>query len=159
MNGSVISIAIASDVGRPTMTVPDVRAVPGRGLEGDRYFNRACASNVATPPAEQITLIETENLEEFNRQYGTAFTAADTRRNIATRGIRLNDLEGHDFMVGEVRLRGLELCEPCSYLVSLTVPEVLKGLLHKAGLRAEILSEGVIRQGDSIGPVGDGDHR
>ena len=83
-----------------------------------------------------------------------AFTAADARRNVVTLGVRLNDLVGQEFCVGAVRIRGLRLCEPCSYLAKRSVPEVLKGLVHKGGLRAQILSEGVIGVGDRIEAVG-----
>jgi len=150
MNGIVVSIAIAPKSGEPAMNVTDVRALPGLGLEGDRYFNNARASAGETLPEEQITLIEIEHVEAFNAEYGRSYSAADTRRNIATRGIPLNDLEGREFRIGDVRLKGLELCEPCNYLAKITTPDVLRGLLHKGGLRAQILSEGIIRVGDTI---------
>jgi MOSC domain-containing protein YiiM len=72
------------------------------------------------------------------------------RRNIVTDGVSLNDLVGKEFYVGEVRIRGIRLCEPCSYLAKISFPEILKGLVHKGGLRAQILSEGLIRVGDTI---------
>lgn len=153
MKGSVVSIAIAPAAGEPARLVSDVRAIPGQGLEGDRYFNLSRTSGNPTEPGEQVTLIETENVEAFNREYGASYTPAEMRRNIATRGIALNDLEGREFTIGEVRARGIELCEPCKYLAEITTGDVLRGLVHKAGLRAEILSEGTIRVGDAVEPV------
>lgn len=154
MKGSVVSIAIAPNEGEPTTLVSDVRAIPGQGLEGDRYFNISRTSGIPTAPKSQITLIETEKVETFNQEYGASYTPAEMRRNIATQGIELNDLAGREFTIGEVRVRGIELCEPCSYLAEITTGDVLRGLVHKAGLRAEILSEGIIRVGDTIQPAG-----
>ena len=129
----------------------EVRAVPGKGLEGDRYF---AGSGTFSPepqkPDFEITLIEQENVDAFAEGSGLTFTAENARRNIVTTGVRLNDLVDKEFLVGEVRLRGHRLCEPCDYLSKSTHPEVLKGLLHKGGLRAQILTEGVIRVGDGV---------
>lgn len=154
MNGVVVSIAIAPTTADRPDLLPEVRVVPGRGLEGDRYFHRNGTSPSEEHKAdEEVTLVEVENIEEFNRQYGTSFTPADTRRNIATSGIRLNDLAEREFRIGEVRFKAHGLCEPCKYLTTVMVPEVLEGLLHKGGLRAQIISEGVIHVGDIIEPV------
>lgn len=151
MNGKVVSIGIAPTTADRADTVQEVRAVPGLGLEGDRYFHRNGTPSAEEHKAdEEVTLVEAENIEEFNRRYGTDFTPVDTRRNIATSGIRLNDLVEREFRIGEVRFKAHRLCEPCQYLSTLMVPEVLEGLLHKGGLRAQILSEGVIRVGDVI---------
>ena len=129
----------------------EVRAVPGQGLEGDRYFSGA---GTFSPPRQnpdfEITFIEQENIEAFARESALPFTSLHARRNIVTEGVSLNDLAGKEFYVGEVRIRGIRLCEPCSYLAKISFPETLKGLVHKGGLRAQILSEGVIRVGDTI---------
>jgi len=129
----------------------EVRAVPGHGLEGDRYFS---GTGTFSPPSRnpdfEITFIEQENIESFARESGLPFTSLHARRNIVTVGVNLNELAGKEFFVGEVRIRGLRLCEPCTYLAKISFPETLKGLVHKGGLRAQILSEGLIRVGDPI---------
>jgi MOSC domain-containing protein YiiM len=93
-----------------------------------------------------------EALEAFQHEHGVELTAADSRRNVATRGVRLNDLVGKQFAVGEVVLQGLRLCEPCSHLAQLTCREVLPGMVNRAGLRAQILTGGVVRVGALIRP-------
>ena len=128
-----------------------VRAVPGQGLEGDRYSSGTGTFSPGQPkPDFEITFIEQEKIEAFARESNLQFTALHARRNIVTEGVSLNDLAGKEFYVGEVRIRGIRLCEPCTYLAKISFPETLKGLVHKGGLRAQILSEGVIRVGDAI---------
>lgn len=90
-------------------------------------------------------MIESEKIETFARESKLEFTAIHARRNIVTCGVDLNELVGKEFMAGPVRVRGMRLCEPCSYLAKISYPEALRGLVHKGGLRARILSEGVIR--------------
>ena len=129
----------------------EVRAVPGRGLEGDRYFaGQGTFSPKSPEPDFEITFIEQEKIEAFARERALDFTAIHARRNIVTQGVDLNGLVGKEFYVGDVRIRGIRLCEPCNYLAKITYPEVLKGLVHQGGLRARILSEGMIRVGDLI---------
>jgi MOSC domain-containing protein YiiM len=148
---SVEQILIATSPTIPMASRSEVRAVPGKGLEGDRYFVGAGTfSPNPQKPDFEITLIEKEKVEAFARDSGLPFTAADARRNIVTQGVDLNALVGKEFSVGPVRLRGIRLCEPCSHLAKASFPETLKGLAHKGGLRAQILSEGSIRRGDSI---------
>jgi MOSC domain-containing protein YiiM len=118
---------------------------------GDRYFlGLGTFSPQPQKPDFEITLIEQENVDGFAAESGLAFMARHARRNVVTKGVRLNELVGHEFYVGEVRVRGIRLCEPCSHLARSSFPETLKGLVHKAGLRAQILSEGEIRVGDQI---------
>jgi MOSC domain-containing protein YiiM len=129
----------------------EVRAVPGRGLEGDRYFaGEGTFSPHPQKPDFEITLIENEKIEAFAFESGLPFTASHARRNLVTEGVDLNALVGREFLVGEVRLRGIRLCEPCNYLAKTTFPETLKGLVSKGGLRAQIVTEGVIRVGDAV---------
>ncbi|HEV8543790.1 MAG TPA: MOSC domain-containing protein [Verrucomicrobiae bacterium] len=129
----------------------DARAVPGKGLEGDRYFvGLGTFSPKLAKPDFELTLIESEKIEDFARASGLMFTSFHARRNIVTEGIDLNELAGKEFLLGDVRIRGIRLCEPCSYLAKISFPETLSGLLHKAGLRAQIVSEGVIHVGDLI---------
>jgi MOSC domain-containing protein YiiM len=141
--GWVVSIHAAPRRGAPAVEVPQARVVPGQGLEGDRHFGN-------TAPDRQLTLIEAEALEALHRDYGLPLNRGQARRQVVTRGVPLNHLVGREFRVGDVRLRGIRLCEPCEHLVSLTDPKVLRGLVHRGGLRAEILSEGVIRAGDLV---------
>lgn len=128
-----------------------VRAVPGRGLEGDRYFmGVGTFSSKPQKPDFELTLIEQENVHAFAADSGLEFTASHARRNILASGVRLNELVGQEFYVGEVRIRGIRLCEPCSHLAKNSFTEALQGLVHRGGLRAQILSEGVINVGDRI---------
>lgn len=129
-------------------------AVPGKGLEGDRYFSGIGTFSPGTRrPDFEVTLIEQERIEVFARESGLPFTAMRARRNLVTEGVNLNDLVGKEFFVGPVRIRGIRLCEPCDYLAKISFPETLKGLVNKGGLRAQILSEGIIRVGDDIRPA------
>lgn len=128
-----------------------VRAVPGRGLEGDRYFlGTGTFSPQPQKPDFELTLMEQEQIEAFARSSGLPFTAAHARRNVITEGLDLNALVGREFHLGEVLIRGLRLCEPCNYLAKISFPETLKGLVHRGGLRAQILSAGTIRVDDTI---------
>ena len=125
--------------------------MPGYGLEGDRYFNGlGTFSPQPQRPDFQITFIEREKIDLFASESGLLFTAFHARRNIVTEGVDLNSLVDREFLVGQVRIRGIRLCEPCSHLAKISFPEALKALVHKAGLRAQILSEGYIRIGDHI---------
>jgi MOSC domain-containing protein YiiM len=161
-HGQVVSLHIARQAGAPLEHVAEVRAVPGRGLEGDRYF-LGCGHYSARPSfgGREVTLIEMETIDALEQgvvnaageRLGIKVTAAETRRNIATLGVPLNHLVGQTFWVGPVPMRGTRLCEPCQYLEDLTErPRLMSGLLHRGGLRAQILSEGIIRVGDGIRP-------
>jgi MOSC domain-containing protein YiiM len=147
--GTVISINIASEAEAPMQSVPEVRALPGKGLEGDRYF--AQKGTFAKPqPDRELTLIEAEAIEAMKSELGVDYGLSDSRRNVVTRGVPLNHLVGKEFWIGEVKARGLRLCEPCSHLQRLSHEKVLPGLVHRGGLRAQILSEGTIRVGQTI---------
>lgn len=148
--GTVVSINIASTGGAPVSCVDQVRAVPGRGLEGDRYFNKSGTFSPTWSPDRAVTLIELEAIEALKRDYGIDLEPRHSRRNIVTRNIPLNHLVGREFRVGEVTLRGVKLCEPCSHLEGLTHEGVKRGLVHRGGLCAQILSEGTIAVGDSV---------
>ena len=148
--GSVVSIHIAPAAANLVLPVPEVRAVPGKGLEGDRYFNRAGTFSNKSGPDREVTLIEAEAIEALKRDYGVEIDPGASRRNLVTRGVPLNHLIGQEFRVGEVTLCGIRLCEPCSYLAKLTSQKVFAGLIHRGGLRAQILTAGTIRVGDAI---------
>ncbi len=148
--GEVVEINIAPEHEVLPEPVASVRAVPGRGLEGDRNFYQG--PGVQPKRDRELTLIATEALDALADEHGIELTAAESRRNLATRGIDLNALEGRRFRVGDVECEGIELCEPCSHLQGLTKPGVLRGLVHRGGLRAAILSEGEIAVGDPVVP-------
>lgn len=147
----LIEILTASSPASPMTAQAAARAVPGLGLEGDRYFDGTGTFSPDPRKADfELTLIEKEKIEAFARESGLPFTAADARRNLVTEGVDLNALVGREFRIGEVRVRGIRLCEPCNYLAKITFPETLRGLVHKGGLRAQILTEGTLRPGDPI---------
>src|ERR1051325_6666299 len=147
--GTVVSINIASSAEAPMRSVEEGRAVPGKGLEGDRYFVRQ-GTFYQPQPDRELTLVEAEAIEAFREDFKIDFDLAATRRNLVTRGVPLNHLVGKEFWIGEVKARGLRLCEPCSHLQKLTHPKVLPGLVHRGGLRAQILTEGMISVGAKV---------
>ena len=145
--GQVTHIFLAPSRGAPMHAVSAVEAVHDEGLRGDRYVearNRRGADY-------QVTLIELENIEAFTRETGLPLAPEAPRRNIVTSGIRLNDLCGKRFIVGGSVFEGIELCEPCSLFAKRTHRESLRFFIRRGGLRARILSGGVIRIGDSVG--------
>lgn len=148
-SGVVAAIHIGPKRLEAMASVAEVNAVAGLGLEGDRYA-REKGTFSKKLPNNQVTLIEQEALEAADRDYKLELSPAESRRNILTIGIALNHLVGREFRVGEARLRGLKLCEPCSHLKKLTNKEVIRALKHRGGLRAEILEGGQIRVGDVI---------
>jgi MOSC domain-containing protein YiiM len=149
--GRVVEINISGEHKMLPQPVKAVRAVAGRGLEGDRYFKARGAPKADR--MEDLTLVATEALEAQRSEHGLEMTAAESRRNLATRGVDLNALVGRRFRVGDAECRGIELCEPCNGLAKLTERGVLKGLLHRGGLNAAILSDGEIAVGDRIVPL------
>jgi len=134
------------------VSVPAVRAVPGQGLEGDRYHARKGTYSPTHGPSREVTLIESEAVEALRRDYEVEFEAGMSRRNIVTRGVPLNHLVGREFRIGEVALRGIRLCEPCGHLEEVSGRPVRKGLVHRGGLRAQVVTGGTIRPGDPIEP-------
>src|ERR1700686_690218 len=150
--GTIISINIASEAEAPMQSVSEVRAIPGRGLEGDRYCNYKGPFSKPEPDRE-LTLIEAEAIEAMKRELDVDYGLGASRRNVVTRGVPLNHLVGKEFWIGEVKARGLRLCEPCSHLQKLSHEKVLPGLVHRGGLRAQILSEGTIRVGETVKEV------
>ncbi len=149
--GSVVSLQIASGEGQPMQAIEYAHAIPGRGIEGDRYYLGNGHFSKEGIKSYQITLIENETLIALKRDYGFELPPIDARRNIVTVGVPLNHLVWKEFYVGEVKVLGRRLCEPCFHLVKLTGNHLaLSGLLHRGGLRTQILTEGVIRPGDPI---------
>lgn len=150
VKGTVVSIHIASDAEGRMLPVTEVRAVPGKGLEGDRYFRQTGTYSVKPGTDREVTLIEAEAVEALRRDYGVTLEPGESRRNITTRGVPLNFLVGKEFRVGPVSLLGIRLCEPCGHLEDLTREGTRAGLVHRGGLRAQILTAGVIRAGDPV---------
>jgi MOSC domain-containing protein YiiM len=135
----VEAINIGPERGAELGPVESVQAVAGCGLEGDRHFRPD-----GQRPGGAITLVEAESLEDVG------LTGAQSRRQVVTRGVRLNDLVGKRFKVGDVECLGVELCEPCLHLQSLTRPGIIDELVHRAGLNADILNSGTISVGDPV---------
>src|SRR5262245_4058887 len=137
-------------VGEPQRAHERVHVVAGSGIEGDRYFGRR------DEPGQNITFIEAEEIEAFLNANERAHDLSGTGRNVVTRGVRLNALVGKEFTIGHARFRGIELCEPCrglgKKLESADVPAVMvvKSLVHRAGLRADVLASGDIAVGEQI---------
>ncbi len=150
MRAEVVSIHITPQAGGEMQEVPAVEAVAGQGLKGDRYYRREGTYSGKKDDLRQVTLIEIEALEALERDYHLSLSPRESRRNIATRGVALNHLVGKRFCVGEALLLGVELCEPCGYLEQKTGKPVRLGLIHRGGLRAQILEGGLIRVGDAI---------
>jgi len=149
--GHVVSIHIAEAAGGAVKSLDAVRAVPGRGLEGDRYFEHNGTYSDTPGTGRDLTLIESEQLESIGREYGIKLEPGQSRRNLTTRGVSLNELVDKEFKVGEVVVRGTRLCEPCAYLADLIGdPGALKAMVHRAGLRCDIVTEGTITVGDVV---------
>jgi len=144
--GSVRYIFTAPQRGAPMRSLGEVQALTDGGLDGDRY---ALAKHRKSADY-QITLIELEHIEAFAAISGLPLVPDQPRRNLVTLGVDLNALCGRRFLVRDVELEGLELCEPCSLFARRTHREALKFFVHKGGLRARILTGGLIRVGDSV---------
>lgn len=151
MSGEVVHIHITAKAEAEMIAVPEVRAVEGRGLEGDRYADAIGTWSETPGSGRHVTLIAEEMIQEIERSEGIRLAPGATRRNITTRGVALNDLVDREFSVGEVVLRGTRLCEPCAYLEGkIGEAGAIKALTHRAGLRCEIVSGGAIRVGNEI---------
>jgi MOSC domain-containing protein YiiM len=133
------AIHIGAQAGGPLQAVDSVRAIAGKGLEGDRKFKAGGAQ-----PGQALTLVEAENVEDVGLPGG------GTRRQLTVRGVRLNELVGKRFKVGDVECYGVQLCEPCLHLQEMTRPGIIDELVHRAGINADILTDGVISVGDEV---------
>jgi hypothetical protein len=144
-SGRVREVWVSPSAGEPATPLASGRALPGLGIDGDRHVTGA-GTFPSGLPGSALTLIEAEVCESFDPPLGPD----DHRRNVITRGVALNDLVGHEFTVGAVRCRGMRLCEPCTVVQRYAGRPVLRALVHRGGLRADILSEGEIHPGDEI---------
>jgi len=147
----VLAIYVSPKRLAPMEARDSVRAVAGTGIEGDHRFDPTGEIAKKKGPGREITLIEIEAVEAVFRDYKIQLGADQTRRNVITRGIALNHFIGKEFRVGDLRLQGVELCEPCARLESMTQKGVKEALIHRGGIRARILEGGTLRVGDAIG--------
>jgi MOSC domain-containing protein YiiM len=145
MSGKVVKIGISKNKGGKIVSLNDVEAIKGKGLVNERHFKENNEKRC------QITLIEIENINHYNKITGTTIPAINFLRNIVTEGTRLNELVGKEFFIGLVKLKAHDLCRPCKYLQeSLQQKNVVKEFLLTGGLRCEILSSGKIYINDQI---------
>jgi hypothetical protein len=143
--GTVVAIHIAAAAGEPTAALRVAQALADQGLAGDRHV-AGTGTFPSNLPGSALTLIEVEVCESFD----PPLEADEHRRNLVTRGIDLNGLVGREFTVGEVRCRGMRLCEPCTVVQGYSSRPVLRALVHRGGLRADILTNGAIHNGDPV---------
>jgi nucleoside-diphosphate-sugar epimerase len=146
VSAHVEAIFVASEPGELPAPVERIRAYAGRGLEGNRYF----WEDGDAPPGRGVTLIAAEAMDAVALEGNVSIEPAATRRNVLTRGIDVNELVGKRFRIGDVECEGVELCEPCTHLESMTEPGVIKALAHRGGLNADILTDGEINVGDPV---------
>ena len=154
MSGVVEGIFIAERPGQSMRSVPEVVGAAGHGLIGDRHCRPADASPLGPfDEVQDLSLVEAEVLELLRDQHGIELAGDETRRNVLTRGVRLNALIGQRFSLGELLCEGVEICEPCAHMQKKVGKPVLKPLVHRGGLRARILAGGTVRVGDPIAAV------
>ena len=148
--GTVLSIQIAPNGTDSLRNLEQINAIEGMGLEGDRYYNRTGTYSNKHDESREATFIESEALEALVKDYNVELKGTESRRNISTRGVALNHLVGKEFKVGEAVFRGIRLCEPCTHLEEVSGKPARKGLIHRGGLRAQIVKSGMIQVGDEI---------
>lgn len=154
MSGQIEEIYVTDKPAGELLSAKEVQIDAGKGIVGDRYYGKS--------PDDQITLVDAGVIDQVNAATGWQITPAETRRNVITRGIDLNQFETSQFRLGNAILEGVELCEPCAILGRILQTEersgaqVVQALTHKAGLRARILQGAVIRCGDTLSPLDDG---
>jgi MOSC domain-containing protein YiiM len=153
MVGYLEAIFISPTAKAQLIAVPEVRAIVGRGLEGDRYFHGIGSFSRWPGEGRAVTLIDAEAIEAVLCETGIDLSAGRSRRNLATRGVRLPDLNGRRFRIGQALFRGTRLCEPCAFLERLTGPGVFAALKGRGGLRADVLEGEIIRAADAIVPA------
>ena len=152
MEGLLKEILISAAAGERMESIAEAELVSGSGIVGDRYYcgKGTFSERLAGMPDVQVTLIQKEEIDAFNAKSGLNLSAEDFRRNLVTAGLELNDLVGKEFTVGPVTLRGLRLCEPCSHLAAILGNEIMNYMVHKAGLRAQVVSGGRVKVNQSV---------
>jgi len=151
--GRLAGIFTTGEAGKPMEAHDEIVAIAGVGLDGDRYAQQAGQHSQTPGTGRQVTLVEREAIAAVNAEGTVELAEHETRRNLLTEGVPLNHLVGRTFRIGDVELQGIRLAEPCSYLASLTRPGVSRSLVHRGGLRADIVTGGTIRVGDVISPT------
>ena len=142
---NVIKLGIVEKNSKKIEEVDSIKVIADKGVVGDRHFDEF------NDPYCQLSLIESENIDFYNSKYNLNIPYVDFRRNIITKGIRLNELIGKKFLVGNVKVEGIDLCRPCRHLTEILNQEnILKEFLRKGGLRCQILSSSIINVGDNI---------
>jgi MOSC domain-containing protein YiiM len=150
--GRLLEIYITARRRGEPQRVDEVEAIAGHGLRGDRFYHEAGMGS----PRHEVTLIENEALAYLAREQGIALGPGQSRRNLVTEGVPLNDLVKRKFTIGTVILRGILLCEPCRHLEKITsLSGITAALRGRGGLRAEVLRSGTLRTGDRIHPLCD----
>ena len=147
MSGKIAKLLISKDTQSDMLNVNQIVLEVGKGIFGDRYYNQegTFSNKGEIEPDRDVTLIEIEKIDALNKEHNLDITAEDLRRNIVVSNCDLNSLVDKEFQIGEVVLKGLRLCEPCKYLSDkLNNEEVLSQMIHKAGLRAQIIKSGSI---------------
>ena len=141
----VYKLGVSTHNNQPIKEVNFIDIIANQGVKGDRHFNEF------NDPYNQLSLIESENIDEYNVRFNLNISYIDFRRNIVTKGIQLNDLIGKKLSVGNVKLEVIDLCRPCRHLTEmLDQKNVLKEFLRKGGIRCQILSSSKINVGDKI---------
>lgn len=151
-NGRVVSLHVCSQAAERMTEVPAVTAVAGRGIEGDRYFLGTGFYSDKPGPDRELTLLELEAIDALRHDHRIELEPGEARRNVITRGVPLNHLVHREFAIGDVIARGIRLCEPCTHLVEVTGRKVLGPLVHRGGLRAQIVRGGRISVDDLVAP-------
>lgn len=147
MSGKIVKLLISKDPKSTMLNVNQIILEAGKGIFGDRYYNQegTFSNKGEIQPDRDVTLIEIEKIDALNKEHNLNITAEDLRRNIVVSNCDLNSLVDKEFQIGEVVLKGLRLCEPCKYLSDkLNNEEVLSQMIHKAGLRAQIIKSGSV---------------
>lgn len=154
MSGRLCGILIGRDAGSELSAESRARLEAGRGIVGDRYYHSrgTFSKKFGGTPAVEATLIAQERIDAFNAATGRSYTGRDFRRNLVTEGIDLADLVGVRFRIGDAVLAGIRFCEPCAHLAGILGHEIMDHMVHRAGIRAQIVSGGTVRVGDAIEP-------
>ena len=141
----VIKLGIVKNNNQKIQEVNNIELLSGKGIVGDRHFHEN------NDIRNQVTLIESENIDYYNNKFKTNYSYIDFRRNVVTKGIQLNDLVGKKLLIGSVKIQGHDLCRPCKHLEeTLKGQDIIKEFLRRGGLRCEILVSGIITIGDEI---------